>query len=201
MSALHWLLRNRLHGATDTMGSLEFSSGMGFTEMTANLSERISQALVETSSLYYRLVLLVGPPHSVKTHALHELSSSPGCPLLNVNLTLSERLLQLTRKQRALRVSRILAEILGGLDGEAVLLDHLEVLFDPQLAQDPLRLLQGLARNRTVVAAWPGGYGGEVLTYAEPGHPEWRRYRSPEAMIVPVELAPGSLGTTDVSAA
>ena len=37
-----------------------------------------------------------------------------------------------------------------------MLLDHLEILFDPALEQDPLRLLQGVSRDRTVVAAWPG---------------------------------------------
>ncbi len=157
--------------------------------MRATLSDRITQTLAETPGLYYRLILVVGAPRSGKTKALHELASSRGWPALNVNLALCERLLELTRKQRALRVPRILAEIVDGLEGE-VLLDNIEVLFDPQLAQDPLRLLQGLARNRTVVAAWPGGYDGEVLTYAEPGHPEWRRYRTPEAMVVTVEAPP-----------
>ncbi len=161
------------------------------------LSDRIAQALAKTPGLYYRLVLVAGVPRCGKTRAIYQLGSSRDWPMLNVNLALCERLLELTRKQRALRVPRILAEIVDGLDGEVVLLDNLEVLFDPQLAQDPLRLLQGLARNRTVVAAWRGGYDGEVLTYAEPGHPEWRRYRSPEAMIVPVEAPqiPENLGS------
>ncbi len=164
--------------------------------MRATLSNRITHALAETPGLYYRLVLAVGAPQCGKTGALRELRSSRGWPSLNVNLALCERLLELTRKQRALRVPRILAEMVDGLEGEVVLLDNLEVLFDSQLAQDPLRLLQGLARNRTVVAAWPGGYDGEILTYAEPGHPEWRRYRSPEAMVVAVEAhrIPESLG-------
>ncbi len=162
--------------------------------MIATLSDRISRALAQTQSLYYRLVLVVGAPRSGKSTALRELGSSHGWPLLNVNLALCERLLELTRKQRALRVPRILAETIDRLDDEVVLLDNLEVLFDTRLAQDPLRLLQGLARNRAVVATWPGGflqrgtggrYDGEVLTYAEPGHPEWRRYRAPEAMVVP----------------
>ncbi len=155
--------------------------------MRATLRDRLAHALTETPGLYYRLILVVGAPRSGKTGALHELRSSRSWPILNVNLALCQRLLELTRKQRALRVPRILAEIVEGLEDEVVLLDNLEVLFDPQLAQDPLRLLQGLARNRTVVAAWPGEYDGEVLTYAEPGHPEWRRYRAPEARIVTLE--------------
>ncbi|MEN6474686.1 MAG: BREX-3 system P-loop-containing protein BrxF, partial [Syntrophaceae bacterium] len=37
-----------------------------------------------------------------------------------------------------------------------VLLDNIEILFDVSLKQDPLRLLQGLSRNTTLVAAWSG---------------------------------------------
>ena len=36
-----------------------------------------------------------------------------------------------------------------------ILLDNIEVIFDVALKQDPLRLLQRLSRNKTVVAAWP----------------------------------------------
>ncbi|MBU0482850.1 MAG: BREX-3 system P-loop-containing protein BrxF, partial [Proteobacteria bacterium] len=42
--------------------------------------------------------------------------------------------------------------------------------------QDPLRLLQGLSRNKTVVASWNGAIIDGFLTYAEPAHPEYRRY-------------------------
>jgi hypothetical protein len=67
---------------------------------------------------------------------------------------------------------------------DVVLLDNIELLFAEELAQDPLRLLQALSRNRAVVAAWPGGFDGKYLTYAEPSHAEARRYQTPQAVIV-----------------
>ena len=58
-----------------------------------------------------------------------------------------------------------------------ILLDNIEVIFDVGLKQDPLRLLQGLSRNKTVVAAWNGAIVDDSLTYAVPArHPEYRRY-------------------------
>ena len=69
--------------------------------------------------------------------------------------------------------------------GEVLLLDNTEVLFSLALKQDPLRLLQGIARDRTVVAAWAGECEGESLTYADPTHTEYRRYQEPDAVIVP----------------
>ena len=50
---------------------------------------------------------------------------------------------------------------------ELILLDNIELLFAVELAQDPLRLLQSLSRNRTVIASWPGTFDGQSLTYAE----------------------------------
>jgi hypothetical protein len=143
--------------------------------MTASAKDLISRC--ETAAtLYHRLVLLVGPAGSGKTRLLQQTSQSQGWPLVNLNQRVSERLLELTQRQRALRVPRIVGELMEATTAEVVLVDNLELLFSPDLAQDPLRLLQGLARNRTIVASWPGVMRGDQLIYAEPSHPEYRRY-------------------------
>src|SRR5208282_2681966 len=105
-------------------------------------------------------------------------------PRLNVNLRLSGRLLDLTQKQRKVRVAAILDDIIRAEDSLVVILDNIEMLFAKELEQDPLRLLQGLSRNLMIIAAWPGTIDGGCLTYAEPGHPEARRYVNPQACIV-----------------
>jgi hypothetical protein len=134
--------------------------------------------------MYHRLVLVVGPAGSGKTAAQVELGETNGWPRINVNLQLAERLLELTQKQRAVRVAGVLDEILKATAADVVLLDNVEMLFAVELAQDPLRLLQGLSRNRTVVVAWPGAFDGEVLTYAEPGHREFKKYSTVSAVVV-----------------
>jgi len=145
---------------------------------------------------YHRLILVVGPPRTGKTSALRELSREHGWPLLNVNLELSERLLELTSRQRALRAPRVVAEIVEQHPGEVLLLDNIEILFSPDLQQDPLRLLQGLSRNRTVVAGWSGETDGENLTYAQPPHPEYQGYLRPQVILV---RAPDARASTDHS--
>lgn len=171
--------------------------------MATPLSERILARRPEAAGLYHRLVLVVGPPRTGKTKALQELAKAEGWALINVNLRLSELLLELTQKQRALRVPRLLGDLSSKAPGDVVLLDNIELLFSPELAQDPLRLLQGLSRNRTVVATWCGTFENEYLAYAEPGHPEAKRYARPEALIVRVDegaTAESHIGSPDVQA-
>lgn len=141
--------------------------------------EEIEAKARQAADLYHRLVLLVGPAGSGKSAILRALDERPDKTLLNVNLGLARELLDLTDRARARELPRILEEIVDSHAGgaETVLLDNNELLFDAGLKQDPLRLLQNLARHRTVVAAWPGSAAGGTLTYAVPGHPEYRSYR------------------------
>ena len=144
----------------------------------------IESFLPNVARQYYRLALVVGPVGSGKTPLLMELCRRQDIPYLNVNLALSQRLLDLTSKERPLRVRRLLAAVIDEQPGETIALDNIELLFDPALRLDPLACLQGLSRNKTLIVAWGGAYTGNVLTYAEPGHPEHQRYDRPEAVVV-----------------
>jgi len=107
--------------------------------------------------------------------------------MVNVSLELSQRLLALTERQRALRLPHLMSEIVEALPSDVVLLDNIEVLFDASFKQDPLRLLRGLSRNRTVVGAWPGFFDGKKLTYAVPCHPEYRQVDVQDLVVVSVD--------------
>ncbi len=153
----------------------------------AKLAE-LEQLLPDIAHQYYRLALVAGPTGSGKTPLLKELCRRQDIPYLNVNLALSKRLLDLTSKERPLRVRRLLDDVIGEQAGDVIVLDNIELLFDPALHQDPLVCLQALSRNKTLIVAWSGTYDedGEkgVLTYAEPGHPEYRRYERPEVIVI-----------------
>ena len=103
------------------------------------------------------------------------MAESTGARLVNVNLELSRRMLERTGRERALRLPDLLDEVVGRSD-PLVLLDNVELLFDASFEQDPLRLLQGVSRNRTIVATWNGTLENGYLSYAVPEHPEYRRY-------------------------
>jgi hypothetical protein len=165
--------------------------------MAEPLADRVIERIGQAAELYHRLVMLVAPAGAGKTAALQEVHKRTAAPLVNVNLELSRRMLDLTERQRALQLPRLLAEIVGASaagqpapQSEAerqagvVLLDNIEVLFDVSLKQDPLRLLQGLSRNKTVVVAWSGTIDGEHMVYATPDHPEYKRYPLRDFLVV-----------------
>lgn len=152
--------------------------------MKPPLLTQIEETIELARGLYYQLVIVAGPSHSGKTGALRDLQQKHGWPLLNMNLRLSERLLELTTRQRALRVAGIVGDLTQAHATGTVLLDNIEMLFLPDLKQNPIRLLQSLSRNRLIVAAWRGAHTGSSLTYASADHPEYRRFEEPQALIV-----------------
>ena len=150
------------------------------------LVEQIEDIVPTLRGQYHRLLLVAGLVGSGKTPLLKALCQKHDLPYLNVNLALSRRLLELTDRERPLRIRRLLADVIDEQPADSVVLDNIELLFDPSLHQDPLVCLQGLSRNKTLIAAWGGDYISGVLTYAEPGHPEYRRYERPEVAVVTV---------------
>ena len=153
-------------------------------------AEEVLAKLPEVQPLRHRLVLVVGRRGAGKTLCLREIGQGidPSQPV-NVGIELSHRLLDLTERERPLRVEELLRQIVADAS-DPVLLDNLEVLFEPCLRVDPLALLQSLSRDRTVVAAWPGTVSAGQLHYAEPGLPQHQRHPVGQLTLVVVDPSP-----------
>ena len=151
--------------------------------------ERLLGQMAKVEDGYHRFLLVVGPVGGETPGVLRGAAERVGGRFVNVNLDLSRRLLEsdLSAVQRARRLPEVLDDLLG--QDTPVFLSHTEILFDPAFQQDPLRLLRQLSRVRTVVAAWSGEVDGGLLTYAEPGHPEYQRL--PHDGVALVDLAGG----------
>ncbi len=130
---------------------------------------------------YGPLLLLVGPQGSGKTALLHRLAEQHGYPCRNLSLELASALLGESRAHLSSSVPEVLQRLVSTLGTWPLLLDDMELLFAPFLHLDVLRLLRDLSRLGPLVVAWPGEYQGQRLTYARPGHPEYREHRCREA--------------------
>lgn len=66
--------------------------------MAESIPDKIKRSLQAAEGLYHRLVLLVGETGSGKTSILRSVAEDFGTSAINVNLTLSGELLELTAK-------------------------------------------------------------------------------------------------------
>jgi len=151
------------------------------------MADKVLRELEHVEELYHRLVIVVAPTGSGKTETLQCVRERTGAPVINVNLELSQLMLDLTARQRSLRVTTLLSDLIEQRATQVVLLDNIEILFCVALSQDPLRILQGLSRSKTVVAAWNGTVVDNHLIYAAPNHPEYKKYPIKDLRIVTPE--------------
>lgn len=85
----------------------------------------------------------------------------------------------LTESERAPSRAAILARL-----HEALLLDDTDILFCPELALDPLRLIQDLSRRAPRIARWPGSIQGTRTTYSAPGRRDYYEAQLSNAIIL-----------------
>jgi len=138
---------------------------------------KLERLIGEIGDLNSKLILLVGPSRSGKTQLLRQLGTKLNIEPLNVGLDLGRRLAATPISKRGFSAGELLREI---ADRERtqnpLLLDNLELLFEPSLQINPLDLVRRLAHSKRVVAVWPGELRGDRLVYADMSHPEYRDY-------------------------
>lgn len=138
---------------------------------------KLERLIGEIGDLNSKLILLVGASRSGKTKLLCELGTKLSIEPLNVGLELGRRLAATPNNKRGFSAGELLREIADKERTEdPLLLDNLELLFEPGLQINPLDLVRRLAHSKRVVAVWPGELRGDRLVYADMSHPEHRDY-------------------------
>jgi len=138
---------------------------------------KLEQLIGEISDLNSKLILLVGLSGSGKTQLLRQVSAKLNIEPINVGLELGRGLAATPKSKRGFSVGELLREIADGEHTEdPLLLDNIELLFEPSLQINPLDLVRRLAHSKRVVAVWPGELRGDRLVYADMSHPEHHDY-------------------------
>jgi|26BtaG_2_1085354.scaffolds.fasta_scaffold03761_3 hypothetical protein len=149
------------------------------------INSKLNKLIVSSKELYHRLVLIVGEKNAC-SRIIHETAESYGKQPININLDLSEKLLQLNHKKRQLKLQNLMWNLVKD-EKEIVFLTDTEILFDSSLQQDPLKILQEVSRNIRVVAYWGGEVNNTKLVYAIPNHSEYREYSSNDVVFINTE--------------
>lgn len=110
--------------------------------------------------------------------------------ILPVGSVISAALKAVPQARRPVVVATALTERLRSLSPGPVLCTGIDLLFEPSLRLDPLRLLLDASRTVTVVVLWPGVYDGTQLEYAVPEHAHhrvWRRADLSSATVIALD--------------
>ena len=151
----------------------------------SKINDKIDSLILSGRELYHRLVLVIGDGDEC-LNIINEVAESHKKKPININLELSEKLLQFNNKRRQLKLQSLMADLIKD-EKELIFLTNTELLFDISLQQDPLKLLQSVSRNITVVAYWGGEVNNTKLVYAVPNHSEYREYSSNDVVFINTE--------------
>ena len=141
------------------------------------IADTVINSLVQVGNNFSKLLMLVGPAFSGKTQCLKEVSERINIPYINLGVELSKKLIELSVKQQVLMVSGLTKEIVNNIHSDVALVDNIEILFNPDLKIDPVRLLLNCSRNKTLVAAFSGKQIDDSIIYAELHHPEYVKFK------------------------
>lgn len=117
-----------------------------------------------------KLILLVAKPSQGKTQILQRLASVHNQKVLSLGLIVAKALQEEIKPDKLVGYLRTIAEEAGSL----LLLDNIEVLFQPSLELKALEVLKMLSQERVIIAAFPGKVVGGSLVYGEAFHPEYK---------------------------
>jgi hypothetical protein len=103
--------------------------------------------------------------------------------VLAVGKTLSAALLHEAPAKWATTAERWLDQAVRQSAPGPLLVSGIDVLFDPSMRLNPLRLFCQVGRHTPLIVAWPGTYVQDVLAYAIPDHAHYRIWKHPDVII------------------
>ena len=89
---------------------------------------------------------------------------------------LSEKLCQYTLDKRSHMVLKELDNLLLGNSYKAIIIDEINIIFNPEYQLNILKYFCSLARAKKIVVVWKGECTNESLIYSEPGYKDYKNY-------------------------
>ncbi|MGE0977109.1 virulence associated protein [Bacillus cereus] len=120
------------------------------------------------SSWWHKLIFIC----NVESIVDRIVSLNSDIEVLNVNLILSESLVSVSKNKYPLYVEDVMQHKINN-SSKIYLLQYIDILFDPDLQINSIRLLENISKRNNLIVIWPGVYKNGQLMYAESGHPEY----------------------------
>ncbi|UDM74424.1 BREX-3 system P-loop-containing protein BrxF [Vagococcus fluvialis] len=129
----------------------------------------LEQKIEEKNLDYNQFMVLLWKNTEIK-HLFEEIDSS----ILNINVIISEQLLDIPSKLQAIKTQQIITEVIRNNPQKVIVIDNFEILFSPILKVKPIELFRELSRYKTIIVIWRYSYENNRLVYAVPEHAEYQ---------------------------
>lgn len=134
------------------------------------LVKMLGEKIEEKNLDYNRFMILLWNNNTEIKHLFEEIDSS----ILNINVIISEQLLDIPSKLQAIKTQRIITEVIRNNPQKVIVIDNFEILFSPILKVKPIELFRELSRYKTIIVIWRYSYENNRLVYAVPEHIEYQ---------------------------
>ncbi|MGQ7890680.1 BREX-3 system P-loop-containing protein BrxF [Paenibacillus sp. WC2504] len=138
------------------------------------MSIKLENLRIEISNVInqrYKLLFLI-PESTTQQKLINDLNHE-GIPTVNIGLYLSEQLRLIPSDKRPYDVAKWLRQAINEQKNDVVCIHSIEYLFDTELKQNPVKLLEANSGNTVLLVVWPGKGEQGVLYYATPEHQEY----------------------------
>ncbi|MEK5299788.1 BREX-3 system P-loop-containing protein BrxF [Bacillus sp. FSL R10-2201] len=149
--------------------------------MNNHLLEQIKNGILDVSRRYFKQVYVYDYKNG---NSVKKFAENHSLPYINVNIEMSQLIRDVPINSRTYRIAEAFQQLIDKDQNDVICLDYYELLFEPSLAIDPLLLIKNSSRNKTLIISWRGTISGNTFIYAEPGHPEYKKYRVQDALII-----------------
>ncbi|MDT2218509.1 BREX-3 system P-loop-containing protein BrxF [Enterococcus faecalis] len=134
------------------------------------LVKMLEEKIEEKNLDYNRFMVLLWNHNTEIKHLFEEIDSS----ILNINVIISEQLLDIPSKLQAIKTQQIITEVIRNNPQKVIVIDNFEILFSPILKVKPIELFRELSRYKTIIVIWRYSYENNRLVYAVPEHFEYQ---------------------------
>ena len=137
--------------------------------------------IAQSSRPFYPCLLLVHPEIERLQSAVHQLVRHYQWPKVSIGRLLAEYILAVSPRERSRKIQRFFGEIVDPFAPGPIICTDIDLLFEPSLSIDPLRLLQQASRTVELVVLWPGTFQDGCLAYSVAEHGHYRAWTQLEA--------------------
>lgn len=149
--------------------------------MNLKVIHQLNESLKVLEKQYYKQIYVYEYKNG---NSVSKFSEENNYLFLNVNIEISNKLQLISEHRRKFKISDILSEIINVESHQIICLDYYEILFEPSLQINPFELFKNISRNKTLIIAWRGIIDKTHFIYANPGHPEYRKYPIDEIIVI-----------------